>query len=50
MRWLGRRERERRNAAETGLGGYQTQRSSEIAAPGALYAVDFLRAESKNPL
>ena len=31
-------------------GDTKGQGSSEIAAPGALYAVDFLRRQSKNPL
>jgi NAD(P)H-dependent flavin oxidoreductase YrpB (nitropropane dioxygenase family) len=38
------------NAAAVDLGGYECQGSSEIAAPAALYAVDSLRTESKNPL
>jgi hypothetical protein len=50
MRWTRRRETERRDVPASDFRGYQDKGSSEVAAPGALYADDFWRTQSKNPL
>jgi hypothetical protein len=42
-------KRERENVAAIDLRGCQPQGSGEIAAPGALYAVDFSWTQPKNP-